>query len=377
MAKKQIPAGARKRPGGGYEWRFTVEGVRTSVGAPTIDELWIKHDERAAEIKAGVYKTNKTITVEEYFHEWLERRRPYIRGGTIYNYNSLFIKHISPIIGNVSIKKVERRQVLAIQKKAHENGGPAVANHAVRLLKALFKSAMLDEIVMRSVADGVKPIKDKTKRPARETIHRELTDEELRIFFKYARRSWYEPVFRFMLYTGMRAGECGGLEWKDIDWKRDVIHVRRTITRDIDGKWIVGKATKSTAGLRDIGMNANIRAILTRQWELYTGTHGKMIEVSAPVFPTQGGKRVNVYILKQIIRNTLTQANRHGEPLARFGSHAFRDTFASRAIRAGMPPNTLKEILGHSSLSMTMDLYAHVSEEDKKKAMKALEVIDL
>ena len=377
MAKKKIPAGARKRPGGGYEWRFTVEGIRTSVGAPTIDELWIKHDERAAEIKAGTYKANKNITVSQYFREWLERRRTYICDATASQYKRVFRIHIEPAIGDVNMKKVERRQVLAIQKKAHENGGPAVANHAVSLLKSLFKSAMQDEILMRNVADSVKPVKDKSKRPARETIHRELSDEELRIFFKYSRRSWYDPVFHFMLYTGMRAGECGGLEWKDIDWKRDVIHVRRTMTRNINGEAIVGKTAKTTAGNRDIGMNANIRAILSSQWELYTGTHGKTINLMDPVFSTPGGKRMTEDILKVIIRSILTQARKHGDKLAHFGSHAFRDTFASRAIRAGMPPNTLKEILGHSSLAMTMDLYAHVSQDDKKKAMQALEAIDL
>lgn len=82
MAKVQVPAGARKRPGGGWEWRFTVDGVRASVGAPTIEELKIKQKEREAEIKAGTYKTNKKITVSQYFHEWLERRRPYIRSTT-------------------------------------------------------------------------------------------------------------------------------------------------------------------------------------------------------------------------------------------------------------------------------------------------------
>lgn len=377
MARELIPAGARKRPGGGYEWRFTVEGVRTSVGAPTIDELWIKHDERAAEIKAGVYKTNKNITVSQYFHEWLERRRPYIREATLFLYKILFTKHIDPTIGSVSMKKVERRQVLAIQKKANEDGGPAVANHAIVLLKTLFKAAMEDEILIRSVADGVKKIKDKAKRPARETIHRELSDKELQIFFKYSSHSLYDPVFHLMLYTGMRAGECGGLEWKDIDWKKDVIHVRRTMTKDINGGWMVGKTAKTTAGNRDIGMNANIRAILSSQWELYTGTHGNMVKLSDPVFTGQHGQFISEKTVYTATINVIESANKHGERLARFGSHAFRDTFASRAIRAGMPPNTLKEILGHSSLSMTMDLYAHVSQEDKKKAMQALEAIDL
>lgn len=377
MAKKQIPAGARKRPGGGYEWRFTVEGVRTSVGAPTIDELWIKHDERAAEIKAGVYKANKAITVSEYFHEWLERRRPHLRGGTIYHYETIFTKHVAPVIGDVSMKKVERRQVLAIQEKTTKKSGITVANKAIFLLKTLFKAAMQDEILIRSVADGVKKLTDKTKRPARETIHRELTDEELHIFFKYASISQYAPVFRFMLYTGMRVGECGGLEWKDIDWKKDVIHVRRTMSMGVNGRIELGATTKTTAGIRDVGMNTNIRAILSKQWELYAGTHGKMISLLSPVFPTPEGGRITSIKATSALRNILKHAEKHGEPLARFSTHAFRDTFASRAIRAGMPPNTLKEILGHSSLSMTMDLYAHVSKEDKKKAMQALEAINL
>ena len=59
-----------------------------------------------------------------------------------------------------------------------------------------------------------------------------------------------------------------------------------------------------------------------------------------------------------------------------FSVHAFRDTFASRAVRAGIPPNTLKEILGHSSLAMTMDLYAHVSQQDKIKGMKKMRAIN-
>ncbi|WP_416177077.1 tyrosine-type recombinase/integrase [Dialister sp.] len=377
MARVQIPAGARKRPGGGYEWRFTVDGVRASVGAPTIEELKIKQKEREAEIKAGIYKANKKITVSEYFHEWLERRRPHIRGSTICNYKVIFTKHIEPYIGSVNMKNVERRQVLAIQEKANKNAGITAANHALVLLKTLFKAAMEDEILIRNVADGVKKITDKTKRPARETIHRELSDEELKIIFKYSSTSYCDSLFHFMLYTGMRVGEVGGLEWRDIDWKNDVIHVRRTMTRKENGHFTLGATTKTRAGNRAIGMNTNIRAILSKQWELYTGTHGKMIKINDPVFPSPNGKRVTEEKTASVVKNIVNQANRHGETLANFGTHAFRDTFASRAIRAGMPPNTLKEILGHSSLAMTMDLYAHVSQEDKKKAMQALDAINL
>lgn len=86
----------------------------------------------------------------------------------------------------------------------------------------------------------------------------------------------------------MRVGECGGLEWKDIDWNRDVIHVRRTMAMGANGHIGLGATTKTTAGIRDIGMNTNIRTILSSQWELYTGTHGKMVKPSDPVFPSPG-----------------------------------------------------------------------------------------
>ena len=75
------------------------------------------------------------------------------------------------------------------------------------------------------------------------------------------------------------------------------------------------------------------------------------------------------------IRNTLEK--KEAASIAPFSVHAFRDTFASRAIRAGIAPNTLKELLGHSSLSMTMDLYAHVNQQDKIESMEKLQAIDL
>lgn len=191
MARKQIPAGARKRPGGGWEWRFTYDGKRCSVGAPTLDELQKKHDERIKEIDAGVYTANRNITVGQYFDEWIDRKKSVLKESTIYVYKILFNNHIRPEIGDIKLKALERRQVLALQKKASTkiaipkgqrrkkgcNGGLLVSNNTITLLKSLLKSAVDDEIIIRNVAATVPPIKT-TKRPARETCHRELSDEE-------------------------------------------------------------------------------------------------------------------------------------------------------------------------------------------------------
>jgi hypothetical protein len=117
MARKQIPAGARKRPGGGWEWRFTYNGKRCSVGAPTLDELQKKHDERIKEIDAGVYTANRNITVGQYFDEWIDRKKFTIKESSLFTYKNYFNAHIRHEIGNIKLKSLERRQLLALQQK--------------------------------------------------------------------------------------------------------------------------------------------------------------------------------------------------------------------------------------------------------------------
>lgn len=390
MARKQIPAGARKRPGGGWEWRFTYKGIRCSVGAGNLDKLQEKHDEKKREIDAGLYTANRNITVGQYFDEWIDRKKSVLKESSLFSYKTHFETHIRPEIGNIKLKALERRQLLALQKKVSIQkksskgrrqgrpitGGPVVANRVIFLMKSLLKSAMDDEIIIRNVAATIPPIKVE-KRPARETCHRELSDEELRIFFKYADRSIYGNAFRFMLYTGVRAGECGGLEWQDVDWKGKVIHVRRTMTVTENGKFVVGSSTKTRKSTRDIFMNEDIFSLVMKQYEIYSGLHGKVMNLYDPIFPTSRGHHPSGTSFYSVIKFLLKQAHKNGEKIDNFGTHAFRDTFASKAIRAGMPPNVLKEILGHTSYKMTMDLYVHTNEDDKRQAMQSLKMVNI
>lgn len=387
MARISVPTDCRKRPNGGWEWRFTHKGIRVSVGGDSIEKVKEKAKEKIQEIDAGVFTNSRTITVGQYFDEWIERKKRVLKESTIFSYKRQFENHIRPVIGNVKLKALERRQVLALQQKVsikngipqgkHREkvgtGGPSAANRVLILLKSLLQSAVEDEIVIRNVAETVRPIKI-NRRPARETCHRELSDEELRIFFKYADKSIYEKAFKFMLYTGVRPGECGGLEWQDVDWKEKVIHIRRTMTKREDGKFIVGNSTKTQKSTRDIFMNEDIFSLVTGQYEFYTGLHGNVINLNDPVFPTSNGKHPTEQSFYNAIASLIRTARRNGEKLTFFGTHAFRDTFASKAIRAGMPPNVLKEILGHTSYKMTMDLYVHTNEEDKRQAMQCFKI---
>ena len=373
MAK--LATGFRKRKSGGYEYRFTYNGVRYSVGGATTAECKKKAKEKQALLDVGVYQTNDKITLNQYFDEWIKQKEMAVKESTIFIYKVIFHGNIAPILGKHKVKTLERRQVVDMLKHIAKERGTGAASHARRLIVSVLNGAMKDDIVLRNVAAGIPSFKA-TSKPARETIHRELTDQELKIFFSLAKVSRYYNVFKFLLNTGVRVGECCGLQWKDIDRKHGIVHIRKTVTRDKEGKWVLGDTTKTRTSKRDIPMNKAIREIIENQWGLYCNTHNG-IALNDLVFSNEHEGIINTGSLNGLITHVLNRRKGPKVKIAPFSVHAFRDTFASRAIRAGIAPNTLKELMGHSSLSMTMDLYAHVNQQDKIESMEKLQAIDL
>lgn len=370
MAK--IPEGMRRRENGGFEYRFTHMGVRCSVGGTSIEECRRKGREKEREIESGAYKSNDKITLNEYFKEWIEQKERAVKGSTIYAYRTTYKNGIADTLGSQKIRALERRAIVNLLNQIADNRGVGAANYARRVLASILNAAVRDEVITRNVAAGIPRIKD-TKPPARETVHRELNERELRDFFTLIKGSRYLNAFKFMLYTGIRVGECVALQWGDMDFKNGLIRIQKTFTKDKNGKRKLGETPKTKKSKRVIPMNVAIRALLKEQMKIEREIHGA-INLCGFVFPSERGDMAppasfNASIACAIRKGRQMRPRIIIEP---FSVHAFRDTFASRAIRAGIPPNTLKEILGHSSLAMTMDLYAHVNQQDKIEGMEKM-----
>lgn len=381
---RKLPTGIRRVKSGRYEKRFMVNGVRYSVYGKTVRECIDKETERRVQIAAGTYRDNDNVTLNDYFKEWKGHKAATVSPATMHVYETYYIHHIKRPLGRYKVRAIERRQLVNLFSRIAEKSSIYTANTCRNLLSQIFQSACYDEVIPNNIVKTIPTMKDRDATPARDTIHRALTDSEITVFMKAAKGQYYYNDFRFMLATGVRAGECSGLEWKDIDLKNRVIHINRTTTKDSTGKLIIGKTTKTKKSRRAIPINREVAAILEEQKAQNTALFGKVIKINGLVFPNTKGNPTPTGVYNTTIDNVLNAYRRanekrpiahRGPGLSHFSVHAFRDTFASKAAAAGVPLNVLKELMGHSSYAMTADLYGHIYEEQKKAAMHDLQIL--
>lgn len=368
----RLPTGYKKRKDGTLECRFTYEGVRYSVYGKTTKECEIKKDERKAELKANAYTKNKDITVKAYFKEWERQRVGTVKKSTEINTRRM-LNNIEDIIGNVKVAKLERRQVIDLQTELAKKLTTAGVNNHISILKTVMNSAIADRIIVFNPCMAVKPLK-RVEEEAKDTNHRALEIWEQELFFEYAKGYWYYELYAFLVLTGVRTGEASALTWNDIDYTNNVIHITKTVTKTGNNEYSVGDSPKTKAGIRDIPLTEQAKGILARQREKVQAFNGgNVIDLSGRIFkPQRNNKLVIAPTIESNLKCIFEKMRKDGNEIDYFSPHCFRDTFATRCIEQGMTYKTLQTIMGHSSLKMTMDLYAHVLPNTKMEEMKTI-----
>lgn len=368
---RALPQGFRRKKNGSIEYRFMIGEQRFSVSGSTVKECRQKEREKAAKVAAGQYVRNEKVTLGEYYKEWEKAHAGTVKESTL-NAERVAMRPVLARIGGEKVAKLERRQIIALQDDLKKSYTTTGVNYRITTLGSVLRAAVLDGILARNPCEGVKRLK-RTEPKARDTIHRALTQEEQTAFFDAAASEWLYELLCFLVLTGCRVGETLALHWSDIDYKRGLIHIRRTVIRSDKGQRI-GDSTKSKSGMRDIPLTEDIRETLRRQRQKVRDLFGDVVSLEQAgglVFVTS---RQGTMVDESTVARTVYRiADKAG--IDRISTHCLRDTFATRAIESGMNPQTLKELLGHSSYSMTMDLYAHVMENTKKEEMNRVRII--
>ena len=183
----------------------------------------------------------------------------------------------------------------------------------------------------------------------------------------------YETYFKLIIATGMRRGECCGLQWGDVNWQERSIHIQRNVVK-VTGEGIFAKETKTAAGDRYVYFSLEMESLLKEfqrecAWETET-YDGRKLEDADYVFRRHGYRlpmtpSTFTWRFKLILK-------KHGLPPA-LNVHSLRHTNASLLIAGGADVATVAGLLGHSQPSTTLDIYTHAFDKNKKAASQVLQ----
>lgn len=384
---KELGKGITQRKDGRYSARFTTKsGKRIEFYnfKLAVVKKWLV--DVAYEDEHGLLCDINYLTIDKWFWTWLDvYKKEFISDSTYKNYKNSYQRHIKPHIGGILLTKVKPIELQAILNEMYEGGyAYGTMNLAKITLHALFDGAIENNLIAKNPAQYIKC----KQRDVEEK--RVLTISEQQAFLEYAQYSMYNNAYKFALQTGMRVGELGGLFWSDIDFEKRTISIERTLLFAKDkGGYYLGKP-KTAKSIRVIPMTDETINILNNQKILQFKLRAKSNNwntdetFSDLVFTTTNGQPTSSSTYGLNMARIVTNINKDrrassfiegidGKEYEEFkplSMHTLRHTFATRCIENGMKPKTLQVLLGHSNLAITMDLYVHITDDEKHEEIK-------
>lgn len=306
----------------------------------------------------------------------------------------MYNQYVSPDFGRNRLVTVKRSDVKRFYNMLVDGRVLKIATvdtiHTV--LHQVFQLAVEDNIIRINPSDGI--LKElKQSRNFDTEKRRALTTDEQRLFVDFLKNSrmynhWY-PIFMVMLGTGMRVGEVTGLRWCDIDMDKDIINVNQTLVyyKHDDGTCRFSINTpKTKSGRREIPMLEIVKDALMKE-RAYQYENGIRCNVSVDgytdfVFVNRFGNLQHQGTLNKAIKRIIRDCNdelfeKDKNPkvlLPRFSCHNLRHTFATKMCECGINIKVIQEILGHSDIETTMDVYAEATKDFKKKELGRMEI---
>ena len=298
------------------------------------------------------------MTVRELTVEWLQQAKLRLKASTIANYRMKSERHILPAFGNTLCCRLNSRMIYDfIEKKLSDGLSPRYVADIVVLMKSMFRYASR-EYHVRNVLDGI--VLPKCRKPEPVLLNAEQLNH-LKAYLA-ANPSLTTMGVALSVYTGIRIGELCALKWADIDLEKRLLSVRKTIQRvqmpqgDRRTSLVITEP-KSHNSIREIP----IPVCLCEMFRKYVGKPDSFV-LSGTIKPVE--PRTMQYRFAKLLQNA-------DLPSVHF--HSLRHAFASGCIALGFDVKTLSEILGHSSIELTLNRYVHTSLDRKRACMDLLD----
>lgn len=358
-----------RRKNGGWMAQYYVHTAdgrkRKTLYGKTRAEVAKKLAKALSQRADGIVFDDQGLTVGEYLDRWLGDVRDTVRKSTHERYEYAIRPHIKPALGRIKLKDLTPAHARWFYRERLDSGlAPATVHKLHVVLHKALKAAVADGLIPRNAAAGLK-----LPRITREEID-PLTEEQAKLLIETVRGDRLEALYVLALNTGMRQGELLALKWDDVDLERGVLRVRRTLTH-ANKAYVLGEP-KTSKSRRTIRLTASavtaLRAHLSRQLEEMERL-SSLYQPGGLIFATETGSIINPSNLRN--RSFKPLLKKAGLPPIRF--HDLRHTCATLLLSKDVNAKVVSEMLGHSSISVTLDIYSHLLPDMQEKAAEALE----
>ena len=334
---------------GKRRWQTLREGVTLKQAK---DELRNIENQLAT----GIYiPTKDALAFNKVAANWLKYKKANVRGSTWHMYRG----HVENHFGFINDLRINRITVATVEKFISNRRNKGLSLPTLRKILITFGQVMKYAVRHRltdhnPVAEAEKP---RSKGEVKTAVIHVLKPNEITLFLDNVADEKYHTLFMVAAMSGMRQGEIFGLKWSDILWDTNQIHVQRTYN---NRAWYRPKSKHSNRKV-DIGKTVMKRL---KEWKLACPPNKLDL-----IFPNQSGDPLDRgYVLKNYFSPTLETA---GLPKIRF--HDLRHSYASLLIDQGENIKYIQNQMGHSKASVTLDIYAHLFDEDNPEAANRLD----
>ena len=311
-------------------------------------------------------KEKNRCTFSQLCSEWEESVQYQVKPSTYAVYFTMLEKHILPELGKYQVRKMNNR---IVDQFLQDKQGQDLSWNTLRLIIFLLKAILhTGEDKGICTAEKIHYYIPKYKKPYMKVFDR--GDAQRLISHLENSEKTFEMGLLISICTGIRVGELCGLKWGDVNWSRGTLQINRTVSR-IRNPEIDERAEKGRGAETGDHMSKTIVYIGTPK----TGT--SIREIPLPDFliikMLDSKRGDSCYILsgtekcmeprgvQRRFKNLLRRCN-----IPDINIHSLRHAFASKWIENGFDSKALSEILGHSSVKITMDIYVHSNMEQKK-----------
>jgi integrase len=316
-------------------------------------------------IDDGLPVSSDRQKVGTFLTRWLaEVAEPSVRPSTYILYRQLLSRHVIPTVGHLPLAKLSPQDLTGLYGTLSRSLAPRSVGHVHRVLHRALRDALRWGLVARNVCDAVSPPK-----VPRQEMH-VLDPEQARTLIAAVDGDPLEALYILAVTAGLRQGELLALKWRDLDADAG----RLTVCRSV--RWFTGLGSiegqpKTKSGRRSVLLAplavASLRRHRTRQ------TEQRLRAIAWDdldlIFTNEVGRHIEATnLVRRSFRPLLERAEL---PAVRF--HDLRHTAATLLLGQGVHAKIVSEMLGHSNIAITMDLYSHVTPTMQADAASKME----